>query len=818
MVAKPGSPFRSANAGELSPGVAGRVDIKPFYSAGLRFKNVEPVPLAGFQVMAGSFDNGEVRGRVAALAKAGEVFDVAAHTGAVSVWSATIAGKVAAIDCTALLASSSLHSIQAQVFVLGSWKNFGTAITVGNAARAITIAVAPTKAVSATAVRLLCAFASSAAISTGTVTVLTEGQVQDAPRYASVKHDSGAIYALSLQAMFMDIFENDAFVAGVYLPAIDLTVLPHASFYTEDATIGIAQNTLKTMRVRRSGNSFEWQRDNWPYSGIPAVDLGGVYAKTDDQWEVQVKYTGTPFVYISFTVEGETTPGVAYVDAANLPVAISSANLLNSATKMKAALEALPSLVGGTVTVVITVLAGSSHKIVVTFGGTLSGAEYQVTTIVSNTADAAALASHTQIGKTDFEALFSVARGWPGVFGFMQDRMAYGDILEVPPAISLSQAAEYFNVNIKAAGSSAARLDKLRGGNVSERVLAFAEATYPLVFTDRSVYFAANRTITKTEALNFVKTASSGIVPNCEPVSLESKIYYVGVNPNSSPPTGHQLLSLSYSELSTSFEPVPEHIMAAHLVDGIVREKGQKSISNSDASKLWLLRSDGRLVVASIIHSQEILGFCEWISAAGGLVREIHVDENDAIVRMAVLRNGRMRHERQSRDTWFQAAISKLPDLSGVMWGLEFLEGQEVWAKAEGYVLGPFTVMGGRIDLGDAYSGEVQVGVWQPPVFESMPRLLILRNDEVVRRPGRIHTVRAALLGTTSIAIGANGQAPRNVSLTSTTDPANAPMPPKNTTITAAGLLGHMIGTTFVVTQTKPGALYVRDLEIEEKL
>ena len=818
MVAKGGAAYRSANAGELSRDAAGRADVKQFYSAGLRFKNVEPVPLSGFRRMAGSFDVGPVRGRVAVLAQSAVVVTPGPHTGTQTIWQAGIAGAVAAVDCGALAATIGLHDIVAQVLVGAVWTQLGPTLIVGTAPAAITFAVAPTAQIAATGVRLVAVFSVSASIAVGAVTVLTEGAELDIPRYSSLRHDSGARYFLSLQTGFLDIYEDDLFVAGVYLPTLTLAVLPQVNFYAENATLGLGHRDLETLRVRRAGSSVQWVRDVWPYEGVPKVDLGGVYAKTDDIWEIQVSWAASVTIYLTLIVDGESTTGVPYVNGAGVPVPITDAglDLTLTAANMKAALEALPSL-GPTVTVTIVPLVGDANKITVTFGGALSGREYQLVSTITNTASAAALSSHIQIGKTDFEPLFSTLRGWPGVFGLAQDRLAYGDIKAEPSAVSFSQAGEYFKLNIEASGASAARLDKLRGGQVSERVLAFAEATYFLVLTDRGVHFAANRTVNKTDPLNFVQTASSGTVPNCEPVNIEGKIYYVGVNPKSDPPVGHELVSLSYSELETAFEAIPEHIFATHLVMRVMRTKGQKASTRSDASRLWLLRDDGRLIVANIIRSQEVVGYCEWLLAAGGLAREIHNDAGNDL-RVAVARGAKLRHERLDRATLFQGAVTRTPDLAGEVTGLDLHEGLAVWALAENYALGPFTVADGTIELDNAYTGTVQVGLWQAPLWESMPRYFITRNDEVIKRPGRIHTCVAEILETTSIAIGANGGTPENVPLLLTGDPVDQAAPPKSTTATRLGMLGHMTGTTLVVTQVRPGELHVRDLVIEEKL
>jgi hypothetical protein len=345
MVAREGAPFRSANAGELSPDAAGRPDIKQFYSAGLRFKGMEPVPLSGFRRMAGSYDLGPVRGRVAALAKTNEDATPGPHTGTKTIWLATVAGKVVAIDCAAVAADTGTHTVQAEALVGGNWVACGSPIPVTTTAQQLTFASAPGAGLVATQARLRATMSVAASITLGAVTVLTETSIQDAPRYSSLLHDSGIRYHLSLQAQFLDVFEDDAFVAGVYLPTLTSAILPLVGFYAENATLGIGHHNLETLRVRRAGSSLAWTRDLWPYDGIPTADLGAIYAKTDDKWEVQVSYTGSPIVYLALTVDGETTSGIPFINAASAPVAIDGVvDLGLTAASIKAALEALPSL------------------------------------------------------------------------------------------------------------------------------------------------------------------------------------------------------------------------------------------------------------------------------------------------------------------------------------------------------------------------------------------------------------------------------------------------------------------------------------------
>ena len=822
MVARPKAPYRSANAGELSPDAAGRIDIKPFYSAGLRYKNVEPVAPSGWRRMAGSFDTGPVRPRVATVAFTGQVFTITPFSsGDHTIWQANVTAdkKICALHLLVLTASSGSHQARAEALVGATWRVIGGPVTADTNFRDLTLALPPGKFHQATAVRIVGTFSSSATISVSTVQVLEQTATRDAPRYASVRHDDGTRYFFSLQVGMLDIFNDDVFVASCYLPTITAAILPEVNFYTELATVGIFHKNIRSVRVQRSGSSARWVIDYWPYDQVPTADLGSSYTKTNDIWVGTVKWSGTGLlVYVAFTVDGETTEAVPYQTTAGAAIAIDhgTVSLTATADAMRDAIQSLPSLGASGVSVTITANPDKSHKIRIVFSGTLAGREYEVNPMVTNTADAAALGSHVQIGKTDLEPLISGARGYPGVVGLIQDRMAYGDIPAVPPAIAISQVGEYFNLSILASGAGAGRLDKLRGAS-GERVLWFLESTYFLVGTDRAIYFASNRTINKTDPLNFVPVASFGAVPNCMPAAIDSTVYFIGTNPKEKTPIGSQVMSLAYDDIQTKFEPVPEHLLVTHLVEDIIRLCGQDGGAKNAAARLWMLRRDGRLIIGSVIKSQEVLGYHEWILAEGGKARELHIDvAND--VRICVERDGDLRHERLSRETLLQGAVVRQCDLAGTISQLDHLEGLPVWAVTDEGTVGPLTVDAGRISLTNNYAGTVQVGVWAAPLWESMPRWMITPNDEVLERPGRIHTVDVALIASEAIAIGANGQPPINVPLLAATDATDARLPAKSMTASRHGILGLMTGTTVVITQTRPGELHVRDIKIGEKL
>lgn len=831
MVARPAKPYRSANAGEISEDAKGRIEIKQYYSGGLRYKNIEPVPQGGFRQMGGTWRRGVWRKPMVSQAITSPSTSAGPHTGTQTVWTGTVAGNVAAVLVTDFAASAGTVSFTVEALVSGVWTALTGAFTVAGSAVTRCAAFAPGGQKSATSLRIRATFSTSATVTIGSVTAFQESGTAVAPRFAALTTDTGVHLTLWAIAGFIDVYTDAGWRGLIRAATLTAGQLPDITFYAEARTVGVFHEDLETVSLFLADPATDhgWSTGLWPYEKHAKVDLGGVYTKTDDKWEMFFRWTGTVEIYLTMTIDGETAPAVPHVDGSGDPLlssAFTEASWTAFAADVEDALQLLPQM-GAGVTVAFTGSAGESgfvgpgRLLEVTFGGDLSGTEYQLSAIVPNTADASVLPFHTQIGKTEYEPLFSTGRGWPGGMVLTQDRAAYYRIKAKGGAMSLSRVAEYFDLDIAALADNAARLDNLRS-TTTEIIWAVKESKYLLVFTNRGTYFVNNRTLERNTPLNFVRASEVSIAKMCRPFDLEGMDYFVGRDENQpdDDPTGNQLLSIVYDDVSTSYNADPVNLLSPRLVSGVIRSLPQKKVGLADAPKGWLMRNDGRLVAAQMIKNQDIMGLLEWVAAAGGAVEEIGMDGRNRLW-MAVRRGTEGTIERYDTAIYLHDAMTKTPDLSGVVSGLPAeWEDQVVHVVADGFELETgFTVSGGAIALGDAYASAI-VGHWQPPVFESMPEVFVTQNDDVILRPGRIHTAHVNVIDTTSIAIGANGSAPVDVPLLETGDPVDQPMPAKTKLLTVTGevLQGHMTGTTIVITQTRPGRLRVRDYAIGAKL
>ena len=622
-------------------------------------------------------------------------------------------------------------------------------------------------------------------------------------RVLNLEKDGAYVWIVILPGEF-HVLKDGLEIASGSIPTVTADIIGEIAFYAELNTVGIFHRTIRSIRLLRNNQDDTlWSVDDWPYESIPLVDLGGTYPTTDDQWTVYLNYISVADLVIEFSVNGEVTQGIPLNSN---PTAATTTDFEDWASRIQTAIRDLPSLNDD---VEVTIRQGSGQwQFQVVFGGSLSGSAYNLEVRIVNTAEASALPTHIVVGDTEGEPLYSDTQGYPGSASLVQDRLSYCDFPARAGSFSLSQSGEYFSLNIEQTGSDAARLDAIRT-ETSERVLRVVEATFMLVFTNRNVWFASNRVIDAEQSLNLVSTSDAGLREGTTPVDLEGLVYFVGND-------GEMVYSLSYDELQTSFSANPDTLLSNHLITGIIRTAVQRGNSNTDANRFWVLRDDGLLINNVSIRSQNILAPCRWPAFDNGQVIDMSVGADNTMV-LLVLRDGALNIEVMEPDLLFQATRTRTPDLAGLVSELEDFEGKTVWADADGYICGPFTVENGQIDLGFPASS-ADVGLWEAPYLESPPRVNTNQFGEVIPRPGRIHTVHARVIDTQSIAIGANGRAPRNVPLMKSAADLTIPFAGTSGQYTQYGLLGAKIDTTFVITQLRPGKCHVRDVVIEEKL
>ena len=637
--------------------------------------------------------------------------------------------------------------------------------------------------------------------------------VSDQCRMRCLRVREGLSYMLIITEGQIDIYNciTLAKVATKNIASLTSARLASLDFYTEANTVGIFHEDIPAgIRLfRNEEDETDWDVTVWPYESKPGADLGGDYEKTNDQWMVFVRFSDqTQRLAIACRVDGEETEGIDLVDGGGSRIKPKNANnsdIALLATNMQTALRALPNLSDG---VVVNYLKGDSTDefwvFKVNFTGDLSGVEYEFDADVPNTSQASALTNHVQVGKTDYEKLISTARGgYAGMTLFQERAWMFGPKAR-RNALNASRVGEYFDLDHEQFGDNAPILTAIRS-NSGEQILSVTEDGFLLIFTNEAEYFITNRAIKQSEPLNIVEVSRMGTRKGVQPQKFDGRTWFITRD-------GASLYTAQYSAVSEKFEPSQEDLLASHLVDKVKRQWVQRKISGSTMPRLWLLRDDGRLVYGIVVAQQEITAFVEWVAASNGQVKDIEPDGQDRMW-MVTKRGDAVWIEmmQEAEENLFQASATVSTDLTGVATGLSRFNDRQVWSRINGYIAGPFTVAGGKIATGVPGGHQAQIGLWQAPVYESMPHWKVLPNEEIFERPAQIKTLTLSLIETESVAVGVNGQPPREQTLLRGDVDYSAAPPPYTGKLELIGLNGVAEGPTVVITQTSPGLLAVRD-------
>lgn len=817
MTARPGRFQPSFNAGELQPEAHGRTDIKSYYSGASLMLNVEPVPQGGFRLMPRSRRLGRVRRQLAIVTG-----------GSLSITGATLStpGVIATLTLPGPRAVSvvSLVGLTAdQVIAPGgmlvewsdgtTWRSFASAFGADTTARARYAARAPGDVVTASALRLSLTATPPATTSfnLSTIVPLAEGAPSSTVRMRPFTFDTttSQTYVAVFTDSHVDFWRNGAFV-GAAATALTGGAIDEIDVTQRFDTMVLLHEDMETARITRSGSDAQWFLDRWPYASTPQVDLGGAYTKIPDIWQIymQWKTAGTPTppfasgagLTLSVTVDGEEASPVA-VPAGPDWVAFSAL--------LKAAIEGLAGVETGVI--VNTAAAVGFANVAISFNGGNLGNRFTVTARVVNTGDAAATTAHVQFGSPGGENLFSAARGWPAAATWYQDRFITAGFKSKKGAILASATAAYFdnNTDVQAAtGAILANLDT----DGAERIVRLARSRHLVIFTTDAEYFVSDRALSRTAVPNIVQSSRNGVARTVPVVENEGALLYVSRK-------RALVYNAVFSDVDAGYVSTPISLLASHIVRDISDAALQRTSDTTDAARHFMPRDDGTMVVGIMIRNQDVTAYARWQTA--GQVKAVTVDGLN-VVHIAVARTvgaaTELFFERLEANLIFDSVIEQtFAPATATVTGLADHEGAAVWALADGYVEGPFTVAGGAITLSKA-SGRVLVGRWTAPSVKTLPIPNDVADRIALKRPKRVHTIKAELIGTTSFAVGANGRSARPVTLTRVGDQIDTPPPAFSGLVNVTGIAGFSVAGMTELTQTSPGMLQVRDVVIEARI
>jgi hypothetical protein len=808
MVARPGGYQASFNAGELAPNVWGRSEIKQFYSGASLMQNAEPVPQGGFDALPGSIDTGYVRG---ALTTEGgtQVLTLGPHSAPAVLATRTLGSAVqlGVADVTGLGVSAGFTGTLVIEASNGgaTWTQLGATLTATTTARTRRRGVAPAQTLLADRVRLRLATITAGAPATFSLTSLTMSSesttLPAAARSFEFTYAIDKAFSIVLTPLHADLYEGDTWI-GCCATALSAVQLPDVKREQRLDTMYLCHPDRAPLRIMRRDSDGDWSSEDAPFTTLPNVDYGGVYGNiVNDVWNITIRWSvGPADLALELTVNGEDTQAVTLAAGPDWALFL---------TNLKTAIEALPSVEPG-ITVTQT-LAANSSVVTVTFAGAgNTGNRFTMAARINNVTTAAANVSHPVFGDPGGEAIMSVTRGWPVTAAFYQDRLYLAGFRSEPGALLGSVSGEYLDLNTKIESASGGILVRLDTSG-AERIEHLVRSRHLVIFTNEAEYYITDRAIVRTTAPNVAESTRNGINPQIRPVENEGGLIYVNRSRS-------LIYAAAYSDVSQKYDSEPLSLLASHLAVGLKAMAIQRSSTSTDAARLYVVRDDGLLVVGIMIRNQEVTAFTRWLT--DGLVRDVSVDGAGrpfVLVERTIGGVQRLLRERLDSDAVLHQQRSiTLGVASQTVTGLADYEGATIWCSADGYFDKSYVVTGGQITL--AYPAtQLVLGRWTPPRVRTLPLPRLVGERTQLARPVRVHTVRCRLAGSTSIAVGANGQAARDVALVKAGVPSDQPVPPNFDAIAVTGLAGYSDEGFVEFTQTRPGKFAVRDITLEAR-
>ncbi len=810
MVARPGVYQASFNGGELSPDVAGNTGLKNYYNGLSLAVNVEPVPQGGFDLPPRTRHRGYVR-RALSVAYSG-VAASASMTGAgvVASWVFPTAVQLACVDLAGLTATPDLpeRTLVVEALVGAAWVQIGCALAATATGKARRLGVAPGEAIEAASLRLRLTAAPAAATVVAVASVIVRSEAA-----AGVPSAQMLPFSASRAASFMavlttghiDIWDGGAWVGCSAAPygAADVGRVKGPQ---RDETAILFHPDFAPRRLVYHADPADWSLDSAPLTHIPDVDYGGVYVDVAEKWTIYLQWVSEINVTsVSFVVgvDGQETPSIDVVT-----------DWSETAAAVQAALLDLPNVEPGLTVTDGGVVGGGgySRKLFVTFAGDGNkGQSFDLSARIVAQQKASVQTARDRKGKKGGEAIMSASRGWPGCGCFYQQRLFAGGFRSKGSAALASRSGEYFDMNVElenAAGAILANLDT----DGAETIMHFAQGRHLCLFTDVGEFYIADRALDRTKPLNVVSSSRIGAHPDIPVVEQEGSLLFVSGGSN-------LVYASTYNDMAQAYVSEPVTLLASHLFDQVTGAALQRAATATDAQRYWLPRADGVMVLGLLIRGQDVTAFVRW--QTDGAVRRIAVDAANlpyVLVERQIGGAARLCVETLHDGLLLDAAVSQaFAAPQTLVAGLAHLEGATVWALADGYSEGPFTVAGGSITLPTA-SRDVTVGRWVAPRARTMPLARDVGQRTVLKRPARVHTVQLDLMETTSLAVGANGLPVRDVALARMGDPAEGPTPPYSGQKVVSGLVGFSDDGVVEITQTRPGHLRVRDLTIQARV
>jgi hypothetical protein len=480
-----------------------------------------------------------------------------------------------------------------------TWVRLGGPAALGGSLRSRRFAAPPGAAVSARYWRAVLAAPADCdgrSIAVASIAFLAETATLSAARIAPHFVGDADAYTHVLSDRTAEVYSRGERRAAIATP-FPSGVLGLVDFAQDIDTMLLFHEAVNPHRLFRQGSASEWDSRPQAFTNLPLAEFeGATYVNgVDEVQQISFDSFAGGDTY-TLTLDGESTSSIVW-----------SGTPATNVASIKAALEALGTIAGGTVDVANT--SGSIYS--VTFRGKAGATDWPelIAEIVQSAAGLISTATLTE-GKQGGEPVMSAARGWCRTGVFWQQRLILVGLKSAPQKGLASVFGDFFNF-LSPGRRDTDGLEFDVDANDTSGIRQIIIARYPQLFTATGEFHIHVDALKGADVNPVLLDQSNGIQATIRPESLDGATIYVQNG-------GRAVRELAYTNESQGYVSSNVSVRAPFLIEQPVDAFSQRGGFVYETDRYSLLRRDGMIAQFSSLRGQDFAAWSRYVTGARG--------------------------------------------------------------------------------------------------------------------------------------------------------------------------------------------------------
>jgi hypothetical protein len=445
----------------------------------------------------------------------------------------------------------------------------------------------------------------------------------------------------------------------------------------------------------------------------------------------------------------------------------------------------------------------------VTFAGDSADAwdMMAITPIFTSNAGFVVNVTRSVTGVSKKEDTWSATRGWPVSCTFHESRLWFGGASQRPTTGWGSRPFDFYNFD-QGKGLPDESVEFTLDTDQANAITSIFSGHTLQIFTTGQEFHISESPITP-ENVGTGKPQSNMGSSRVRPVMLDGATFF----PQK---TGKALLQFLFLNDLRAYQTKSISLLASHLINTPVKMAVSRGTEKTDANYVYIVNDDGSMTVFNTLAAEDVQGFTQWVvgadSTANGNIKSIAVVDNQVNLLTEREIDGSTVYliERENTDLNTLSSVIDTTDDADIT-GLGHLEGEWVWAKADGAFMGLFLVSSGTITLSRT-STDKEAGLQFVPIIKTMPLNIALKNGPNASAKKKIARVSLQLHESNGVIVNGERIADKTIGV----DQFDAPSP--QTGLVRKSLLGWSLEAQLTITQDTPMPMTILNIGMEVAL